>query len=342
MSSKFARKILEARTNAGKSLAFGLVLSLTALVSLASQVAGQSFFFSTGNPDGRIATASRPPGSGLNQETESADDFVVTSQTAITSATFTGLIPLGVSLSNVAEVSVSIYRVFPSDSNVGRTSGPPTFSTAQVPTRVNSPSDVESFTRDSLDGNLTFATTLLASVFTVPKSVDLGIHPKPGNLTGGDGPATGQEVRFNVRFTNPLELPAGHYFFVPQVLLTDANKHFLWLSAPRPIIAPGTPFPAGFSDLQSWTRNADLDPDWLRIGTDIVGGTTFNATFSAAGIEFPNCSGPAPGVPWKNHGEYVSATAHIVNQFLDQGLITQEQADAIVGSAAESNCGKKH
>jgi hypothetical protein len=60
----------------------------------------------------------------------------------------------------------------------------------------------------------------------------------------------------------------------------------LWLSAPKPIVAPGTPFPAGVTDLQSWTRDENLDPDWLRIGTDIVGGTpapTFNATFSLTG-----------------------------------------------------------
>jgi hypothetical protein len=38
---------------------------------------------------------------------------------------------------------VEIYRVFPKDSDVGRTSGPPTFSTPQVPTRANPPSDVE-------------------------------------------------------------------------------------------------------------------------------------------------------------------------------------------------------
>jgi protein with PEP-CTERM/exosortase system signal len=40
-------------------------------------------------------------------------------------------------------------------------------------------------------------------------------------------------------------------------------------------------------DLQSWTRDATLDPDWLRIGTDIVGGNpapTFNAAFSLTGI----------------------------------------------------------
>ena len=32
-----------------------------------------------------------------------------------------------------------------------------------------------------------------------------------------------------------------------------------------------------------WVRDADLEPDWLRVGTDIVGGTTFNASFSLFG-----------------------------------------------------------
>ncbi|HEU4389015.1 MAG TPA: PEP-CTERM sorting domain-containing protein, partial [Blastocatellia bacterium] len=53
---------------------------------------------------------------------------------------------------------------------------------------------------------------------------------------------------------------------------------------------PGTPFPPGFTDLQSWIRNGDLDPDWSRVGTDIVGppptggnAPTFNAAFSISG-----------------------------------------------------------
>jgi hypothetical protein len=75
---------------------------------------------------------------------------------------------------------------------------------------------------------------------------------------------------------------------VPQVEL--AGGDFLWLSAPKAIVAPGTPFPPGFTDLQSWTRDAMLDPDWLRVGTDIVGGTmapTFNAAFSLSGTPVP-------------------------------------------------------
>src|SRR5262249_38404254 len=53
-------------------------------------------------------------------------------------------------------------------------------------------------------------------------------------------------------------------------------------------VPPGTPFPAGATDLQSWMRDdPSLAPDWLRIGTDIIGGTTFNASFSLSGETVP-------------------------------------------------------
>jgi hypothetical protein len=88
-----------------------------------------SFVFNTGNPDGLMATATRPSSAG-KFEIETGDDFVLTQETLITGAAFTGLIPLGVSTSDIQNVVVEIYRVFPADSNVGRTSGPPTFSTS--------------------------------------------------------------------------------------------------------------------------------------------------------------------------------------------------------------------
>src|SRR5262249_18757295 len=85
-------------------------------------------------------------------------------------------------------------------------------------------------------------------------------------------------------------LPGDHYFFIPQVALTNGGQ-FYWLSASRPITGPGTtPFPPGVTDLQVWTRDQFLDPDWLRVGTDIVGGTTFNAAFSLSGTAVPEPS----------------------------------------------------
>jgi hypothetical protein len=176
---------------------------------------------------------------------------------------------------------VEIYRVFPLDSDVGRTSGPPTFSTAQVPTRVNSPSDVAFTTRSSTAAELLFVPAIVQMSFTASNSVLNGIHPMPGQFTGGDGAVTGQEVSFNISFSSALTLPADHYFFVPQVQVTGGE--FLWLSAPRPIAPPGTPFPLGSTDLQSWIRNAALDPDWLRVGTDITHQGPFNAVFTLSG-----------------------------------------------------------
>jgi PEP-CTERM motif len=267
---------------------FVIPMALTGLLPAVPATA-DPFFFSTGAPDGKMATATRPSTAG-KFEIESADDFVLTTTTSITSATFTGLLTGNES---VGEVRVEIYRVFPNDSDVGRTSGPPTFSTPQVPTRVNSPSDVELVDRDTASGNLTFATRDLGTFSALNSVQPGGIHPKPGQTTGGNGAISGEEFQFNVNFTTPFDLPADHYFFVPQVEVTDPSGNFFWLSAPRPIVAPGTPFPPGSTDLQSWTRDENLAPDWLRVGTDIVGGTpapTFNAVFSLTGNTVPEPS----------------------------------------------------
>jgi hypothetical protein len=258
------------------------VLAFVAVV-MPLPAAADSFFFSTGNPDGRMATTTRPSGpsgSGI-QETETGDDFVLTQQTSITSATFTGLIP---STANITGVVVELYHVFPNDSNTTRT-----------PTRANSPSDVEFDSRASPSG-LTFSSMILNPNFTAQNAVvPGGIHPSPNQTTGGLGFAvTGQEVQISVTFTSPFTLPADHYFIVPQVSLSSGDT-FLWLSAPRPIVPPGTAFPPGFTDLQTWIRDEALQPDWLRVGTDIVGGPTpptFNASFSLTGEAVP---GPVVG-----------------------------------------------
>jgi len=335
--------------------------ALVALFLLAAGARSESFNFSTGDPDGKIGTLSRPASPGKLQ-TETADDFNLTNTTLITRATFAGLIPAGSVLANIKQVEIEIYHVFPGDS-----ANPPS---GNVPTRTNSPADIEidSATRDSLDGSLSFVASELNSTFTVSNSVVNGINKSPAQFTTGEGPVTGREVSINVTFNRPISLPAGHYFFRPEVLLE--NGDFLWLSAPKPIVAPGTPF---LSDQQSWIRNDNLAPDWLRIGTDITHQGPFNASFSLSGEtdsdndgvpdstdlcpgtpagaivnadgcsidQLAPCAGPASGGSWKNHGEYVSAVAQVAEQFVVQGLISEDQGEAIVAAAAQSDCGSK-
>jgi len=255
----------------------GLLLAVVAVALVlagATVASADPFFFSTGEPDGRMAAASRPESRG-KIEIEAADDFIVASETHLHRASFTGLLFNG-GPGEVRQVVVEIYRVFPNDSDVARTSGPPTFSTPQVPTRVNSPADVAFDSRDSADRTLEFTVTVVDEDFAAANSVIGGIHPSPHQATKGDGPVEGQEVLVDVVFDPPFDLPAGHYFFVPQVKLQGKGGNFLWLSTPRPPLA-------FVGDLQMWIRNAHLDPDWLRVGTDIVDDTsppTFNGSFS--------------------------------------------------------------
>jgi hypothetical protein len=247
-------------------------LGLAGLLFVAPAVA-DPFFFSTGNPDGLIATLSRTASPG-KLETETADDFVTTKTTFITNATFTGLLPQGTPLASVRDVEIELYHVFPIDSTF-----PPD---GRVLTRVNSPSDNNFAAADALSGQLSFTTTLINPSFHALNSVVNGINPLPGQFTGGEGAVTGEEVQFNITFNTPFVLGPDHVFFRPEVDLGNTGD-FLWLSAPKPIVAPGTPFAA---DLQTWIRNdgaGALAPDWSRVGTDITHQGPFNAAFTLSG-----------------------------------------------------------
>jgi hypothetical protein len=150
------------------------------------------------------------------------------------------------------------------------------------------------------------------------------------------------------------------------VSLNDGN--FLWVVRAQADRRSRHSF---LPDLQSWIRNDALAPDWLRIGTDITGQGPFNASFSLVGEtdadgdgvgdsldlcpettagalvdghgcsieQLAPCNGPASGGLWKNHGQYVSTVAQVVEAFLEQDLISEELAEAIVAQAAQSDCG---
>ena len=267
----------------GARLAFGMWV--------ATSLWAAPFSFTTGTPDGLMGAASRRASPG-KLETETADDFTLDQTAVIRRATIVGLVPSGTQPRDIKEVEVEGYHVFPLDSAM-----PPS---GKVPSRANSPSDVEigTATRAGNSGTLTFSTNVLNSNFGVGNTVvnNLKVATAP---PGGEGPTAGELVEITITFTSPIILPAGHYFFRPEVLLTSGD--FLHLSAPKVIPAP--------KDLQGWIRNSNLAPDWLRIGTDIVGGATaptFNMTFSLAGETVPEAG--TPGVA-NCHGKTVSALA---------------------------------
>ena len=54
------------------------------------------------------------------------------------------------------------------------------------------------------------------------------------------------------------------------------------------------------------------------------------------------CEGPyGTSSSWRNHGKFVSCTAKTSESFVDLGLITDAEKDAIVSGAAQSTCGDK-
>src|SRR5215831_2084388 len=177
-------------------LAFGLLFA-TCLWSA-------DFSFTTGNPDGLIGAASRRASPG-KLETETADDFTLDQTTVIRRATIVGLVPPGTEPQDIKEVEVEVYHVFPLDSAI-----PPS---GKVPSRANSPSDVEigTATRAGNSGTLTFSTTVLNN-FGVGNTVvnNLKVATAP---PGGQGSTAGEEVEITITFTSPIILPAGHYFF---------------------------------------------------------------------------------------------------------------------------------
>src|SRR6516164_2611143 len=152
------------------ALSVGLVVAAPTMADV--------FSFSTGNPDGKLGSLSQPPGPGL--ETETADDFVLTDATVISRATVHGLIASGLGVSDIKQVEVEVYHIFPIDSDTTRKPA--------VVTRVNSPADVEigAATRDSgaSPATLSFGTILVEKSFMVLNTVVNKINPAPAQFTG--------------------------------------------------------------------------------------------------------------------------------------------------------------
>ena len=161
-----------------------VILCIVTACFLASSAFGATIYNNL-TPNNMIGVATRPSSPGVF-EIEGADDFFLSAQTLITSATFVGLIVPGTGgTPAISDIVAEMYRIFPADSNTVRMQN--------VPTRTNSPSDVAFAEKDSAMGQLTFSTSVVAPTFTVLNSVQPGgIHPSPLQTTGGNGALTGQ------------------------------------------------------------------------------------------------------------------------------------------------------
>ena len=58
-----------------------------------------------------------------------------------------------------------------------------------------------------------------------------------------------------------------------------------------------------------------------------------------------NCDGSLgacdPTAEWKNHGQFVRCVAHEVDALIEAGILTEEEGDALITNAAQSDVGKK-
>jgi hypothetical protein len=251
-----------------------LKFALLPVTLFVSSALAETVLYNNDIPDGKIATLSRPGSPGVS-ERETADDFLLKSNSQITGGSFTGLLPSGAKINNI---NVEIYGVQTTE-----------ITNRNVPTRVNSPTN-DALREEDIAGGLSFHTHTQNNLVSVGNSVVDNIQPGATSaitMTGGEGPKSGEEVRIEFTLAQPFNLLAGHYFFVPQVQLDNGN--FLWLSAAKPPSAFGsTPF-AG--DLQSWIRNdPGIAPDWERVGTDVIGGAPpqpYNAAFRLVGAPVP-------------------------------------------------------
>jgi hypothetical protein len=85
--------------------------------------------------------------------------------------------------------------------------------------------------------------------------------------------------------------------------------------------------------------DADLDGDGVQGDADACVPTATGEVVNGEGCSIADLV-PCDN-PWRNHGAYVSAVARTAEEFLDLGLISEAEKDAIMSAAGQSQCGSK-
>ncbi|MDD9891335.1 MAG: thrombospondin type 3 repeat-containing protein [Gammaproteobacteria bacterium] len=88
----------------------------------------------------------------------------------------------------------------------------------------------------------------------------------------------------------------------------------------------------------------DTDSDGVNDAIDACPATPAGAVVNAegcTGLDVVETACDADG-DWKNHGQFVSCVSNAVDAAVDGGLLTEEEGEAIVSAAAQSDVGKKN
>ena len=172
--------------------------------------------------------------------------------------------------------------------------------------------------------------------------------PDLSTLAGGVAGATGSLDNWVARFDEQGEkiwdfYVGGNTTDYLNVLRQTPDHGFLLAGTSRSDISDSKTTPGyGFSHF--WTIKLapeilpDTDNDGVPDAQDQCPGTALGTIVDANGCSIEQL-GPCAG-PWNNHGQYLKALRAVAEQFLQNGLITKSQREAIISQALRSDCGK--
>ena len=216
---------------------------------LATPAWADPFVFSTGTPDGLLGALSQPAGSGTSRPRPPTTSSL-SETTSIAQATITGLIPAGTPAGEHQQRrGRGLSRL---SQGLGRS---PLGAGARAGQLARRRRDRQRHARCERGNARVRGRSLVDASSSVLNTVVDGINPVPAERDPW------RRSRRAARWSRSRS-PSPRRSFCRRITISSAPRSqvtggdFLFLSAPKPIVAPGTPF---MGDLQAWIRNSDLD-----------------------------------------------------------------------------------